>query len=147
MMTEQMKSQEEEMRQNMEELEAAQEHIERDQRDAKAKETLLESTSIVLQTNQDFVIQSFNDFSEHKLHHDAADFQEMSIEFLFVEYSKIETGIEILKTGSTWIDFVYLKTKHNQKIFTKVIASPIKDEYGDVSKYLFILDDISDAKS
>lgn len=147
MMTEQMKSQEEEMRQNMEELEAAQEHIERDQRDAKAKETLLESTSIVLQTNQDFVIQSFNDFSEHKLHYDAADFQEMSIEFLFVEYSKIETGIEILKTGSTWIDFVYLKTKHNQKIFTKVIASPIKDEYGDVSKYLFILDDISDAKS
>ncbi len=146
-MTEQMKSQEEEMRQNMEELEAAQEHIERSQRDAKAKETLLESTNIVLQVNKEFIIQSFNDFSEHKLHYDKADFNEMSIEFLFVDYSKIETGIEILKTGSTWVDFVYLKTKHNQKIFTKVVASPVRGESSDISKYLFIIDDISDAKS
>ncbi len=147
MMTEQMKSQEEEMRQNMEELEAAQESIERSQREAKAKETLLESNSIVLQTGRDFVIQSFNDFSEHKLHFTAAEFEQMSIEFLFLEYAKIETGMEILKAGNTWIDFVYLKNKHNQKIFVKVIASPIRNEMGEMDRYLFIMDDITDAKS
>ncbi len=147
MMTEQMKSQEEEMRQNMEELEAAQESIERSQREAKAKETLLESTSIVLQTGRDFVIQTFNDFSEHKLHFTSSEFEQMSIEFLFLEYSKIETGMEILKAGNTWIDFVYLKNKHNQKIFVKVIASPIRNEMGEMNRYLFIMDDITDAKS
>lgn len=147
MMTEQMKSQEEEMRQNMEELEAAQESIERSQREAKAKETLLESTSIVLQTGRDFVIQTFNDLSEHKLHFTHAEFEQMSIEFLFLDYAKIETGMEILKAGNTWIDFVYLKNKHNQKIFVKIIASPIRNEMGEMDRYLFIMDDITDAKS
>ncbi|NJL13982.1 MAG: GAF domain-containing protein [Microscillaceae bacterium] len=147
LMTEQMKSQEEEMRMNMEALQNAQEHSERSQREAKAKEYLLEATSIVLQTNRQFIIQSFNSLAEEKLRYDALEFEGMAIEFLFQHYEKIEKGMELLKKGGHWQDFLFLKDKHNQRIFVKVSASAIRNDQDEIARYLFILDDITDAKS
>jgi PAS domain-containing protein len=147
MMTEQMKSQEEEMRQNMEELQSTQEHIERSSREYKEKEALFNFAYLMIETDKKFSIKIANEIAESKLKYDSIDFEGMPIDYLFVSYEKVEEAKTKLEKGAKWVGFGYIKNKLNQKLFMRVSASPVRDEYGNVTKFLFVLDDITEAKS
>jgi GAF domain-containing protein len=147
MMTEQMKSQEEEMRQNMEELQVTQEHIEQSQREYKEKEALFNFAYLMVETDKKFSIKLANEIAETKLKYDSIDFEGMPIDYLFVSYEKIEEAKTKLEKGAKWVGFAYIKNKLNNKLFMRISASPVRDEYGTVTKYLFVMDDITEAKS
>jgi hypothetical protein len=147
MITDQMRSQEEEMRQNMEELQATQEFLERSQREAKEKEELLNVTYIMVETDKKFSIKNVNDLTKTRLKFDPLDLQGMAIDYLFLDTEKIEDAKVKLSKGIKWNAFAYLKGKNDLKLFTRVCASAIRDENGNTAKYLFIVDDITDAKN
>ncbi|MCS6821383.1 MAG: GAF domain-containing protein [Microscillaceae bacterium] len=144
LMTEQMKSQEEEMLQNMEELQATQESLERSQREAKEKEYLFNMTNLVIETTKKFRITNVNELTEAKLRYESSDFHNMSIEYIFDSYEKVEEAKSTLARGYKWSDYVFLKGRANHKIFTKASAAAIRNEQGAIVKYLFLFDDISD---
>lgn len=147
LVTEQMKSQEEEMRQNMEELQSTQEHIEVYQREYKEKETLFNFAYIILQTDKRFAIKDANEIAETKLKYEASDLEGMPIDYIFANYDKFEETKNKLEKGNKWVDFLYIKNKQNQKLFVRMSATGIRDEKGQINKYIFIMDDITEAKS
>jgi PAS domain S-box-containing protein len=147
MVTEQMKSQEEEMRQNMEVLESNQKQIEVYQKEYKEKETLFNFAYLMIETDKRFAIKEANEIAETKLKYDSVDLEGMPIDYLFANYDKFEETKAKLEKGNKHVDFIYLKNKQNQKLFVRMSASAIRDEGGQIHKFLFILDDITDAKS
>jgi GAF domain-containing protein len=145
--TDQMKAQEELMRQNMEELQTTQEFLERSQREAKEKEELLNVAYLMIETDKKFSVKTVNDLTKSRLKFDQIDLEGMAIDYLFFAQDKIEDAKAKLSKGLKWNSFAYLKGKNELKIFAKVSASSIRDENGNVNKYLFIIDDITDAKA
>ncbi len=147
MMTEQMKSQEEEMRMNMEELQSTQEHIEQAQLEIRAREQIFSSSNMILETDLQFYIQKANDLASIILKYDPNEFEDMAVEYLFANYDIIELAKDRLKMEDRWSDFVYIKGKNNQRIYTKALAGPIRNDAGEVIKFLFLFDDLSQLKS
>lgn len=147
LMTEQMKSQEEEMRQNMEELQAQQESTAKSQREAQEKEELFNASYLVIETDKKFNVQKVNELTEIKLKYELEEFDGMAIDYLFFSYDKIEEAKTKLEKGNKWNGFAQLKGKNNVKIATKITASAMLDDYGNLNKYLFLIDDITEAKN
>ncbi|TAE10717.1 MAG: HAMP domain-containing protein [Bacteroidetes bacterium] len=145
--TEQMKNQEEEMRQNMETLEASQKQIAIYQQEYKEKETLFNFAYMLIETDKRFAIKEANEIAETKLKYDTVDLEGMPIDYLFANYDKFEETKAKVEKGNKHVDFIYIKNKQNQKLFVRLSASAIRDEAGQVQKFLFIMDDITDAKS
>lgn len=147
LMTEQMKSQEEEMRMNMEELQTTQEHIERTQREMMEKDDLIAVSSLMIETDKKFTIINANELAEIKLKYDTNELEGIFIDYVFDNLDKAENAKSVLLKGNKWNSFADLKNKYNEKLFAKARATSIRDEKGVVQKYLFIFDDITDAKA
>ncbi len=147
LVTEQMRSQEEEMRMNMEMLQSSQDHIAIYQREYKEKETLFNFAYMMLETDKRFAIKEANEMAETKLKYDMADLDGMPIDYIFANYDKFEETKAKIEKGNKWVDFLYIKNKQNQKLFVRLSASAVRDDAGQTVKYLFIMDDITEAKS
>jgi len=145
--TEQMKSQEEEMRQNMEQLQIDKERMDVYQQEYLQKEKLFNFAYLVLETDKRFAIKNANEIAEAKLKYDMADLEGMPIDYIFANYDKFEETKNKIEKGNKHVDFLYIKNKQNQKLFVRLSATTIRDKAGIAQKYLFIMDDITEAKS
>ncbi len=142
-----MKNQEELMQQNMEALESNQKELETYQQEYKQKETLFNFAYMLVETDKRLAIKQANEIAETKLKYDMTDLEGMPIDYLFANYDKFEETKAKIEKGNKHVDFLYMKNKQNQKLFVRLSASPIRDEAGVIQKYLFIMDDITEAKS
>jgi PAS domain S-box-containing protein len=145
MLTEQMKSQEEEMRQNMDTLQATQEDMEKSQMLAKEKEAIFDANTSILYVNKKFAINQVNLKSMAMLGYTESEFQGMSLNKLFALESKFEELKINLERGEYWNSIVTIKNKKNEDILMKVSGGAVgvglnKD------RYIVVLDDINDIK-
>ncbi len=144
--TEQMKSKEEEVKRNMIELQQTKEEIERKQRGQKEREALVNTTTVVIETDRNFNIIFANKLSEAKLKYRLIEFDGMSFEYLFESYPVYDKMKNSLHQSYKWSDFVYLKDKNNKNIKIKLSAASVLNSSGIVEKYIFLLHDINETE-
>ncbi len=144
--TEQMKAQEEETRMSMEALQSTQLYLETSQREAQEKDALLNTAYLIIETDEKFSVKSVNDLATTRLRLDLSELQGLAIDYLFFAQEKIDEGKSHLEKGVRWQSYAYIKGKNDTRFFTRISASAIRDEMGNVRKFLFIIDDITDAK-
>lgn len=143
-MTEQMRAQEEEMRQNMEELQATQEEMQRAQRDAQAREDIFNTTQCILETDSRFNIIYTNSLVQKHLKYSSDDLLGSSLSSIFGEADQYTKARAVTAEGKNWTGMLHLKNKLGEKVLFKASLAPIQDHHRNVTKYLILLDDLSE---
>ncbi len=144
MLTEQMRAQEEEMRQNMEELQATQEEMQRAQRDTEAREHLFNATQLILEFDRNYRITYANQMAATQLRFDSSEMLGKSLETLVDTRGKMDQMKNLLSQGQIWLSLAAIKPKNGKPVTVKASAGALMDHYGQVVKYLMILDNISE---
>ncbi|WP_176955964.1 GAF domain-containing protein [Catalinimonas alkaloidigena] len=143
MLTEQMRAQEEEMRQNMEELQATQEEMQRAQRAAHDKEELINSTSLLLETDTRFRIQLTNGRAKEFLGHATDKVMSFSLHDLMTDGDQLADLKRKLEAGHYWQGVVSLNKSNGKSEEFLVIAGSIHTSEDQGVRYHFIINRIA----
>ncbi len=133
-LTEQLKAQEEEMRQNMEELQATQEEMQRAQREREAKEHIIQSTTMVIELDDNLAISSTNKNVVETLAYDT-DLTGKNIEALLVDPSVLQAMKQALESeNKIWSGLVEFICGNEGIVKTVVSLGKITDILTENSK-------------
>jgi signal transduction histidine kinase len=143
-MTEQMRAQEEEMRQNMEELQATQEEMQRSQRDTQARETVFYSTQCIIETDHKLTISHVSTPLQKRLKYQQEELIGNSLEKVFEINSSFHQLRKSVDQHGSWSGVCNLKGKPGEKILFKITVSGVEDYYHNVTKFLILLNDLSE---
>ncbi len=134
-MTDRMKAQEEEMRQNMEELVATQEEMQRSQRSTEDKEKLFNRALMNFELNQNFQIVHVNENSTRVTGFQASDLENRPFPTLLSEPAAFQRVQDEVSNGQPWSGNLKLITRNGNKLDMPAAAGKVVTENG-TSKYL-----------
>ncbi len=143
-LTEQMRAQEEEMRQNMEELQATQEEMQRTQQDTRVKETIIDSTNMMLELNSKFAVNRVNEMTSRVLGYSGSELRNLAFTSLIASQEKFNEAKAAIESGSTWGGVLQLKPKSGGNITAQVSAGSLHDPFDGSVKYLIFAANISE---
>lgn len=143
-LTEQMRAQEEEMRQNMEELQATQEEMQRTQEDRQAKETIIDSTNMMLELNSKFAISRVNEITSKVLGYSGSELRNLAFTNVIASQEKFKEAKAAIESGNTWSGILQLKPKNGEKVTAQVSAGSLHDPFDGSVKYLIFAANISE---
>ena len=143
-LTEQMRAQEEEMRQNMEELQATQEEMQRGQQDREAKESIINSTSMMFELNSQLKISFVNSNVTQVLGYTESDLKNVAVANIINSQEKLSQAKTAMENGQAWAGILRMKSKNGKEVLAKISAGKLEDPFDDSMKYLFFASDISE---
>ena len=138
-----MRSQEEEMRQNMEELQATQEEMERNQRETQGKENIINNTQMVFTLDSKMNIYSVNDPIFEKLGYAENELLGKSIQGFIASKDAFAAMSKIVEDGRTWTGMMAFNSLSGDNVNTKASAGRITDQATNEHKYLIFASDIA----
>ncbi len=139
----QMQAQEEEMLQNMESLQTAQELMETSQREAKEIQKLLEVSYMIIETDLKFAMIMLNDVLLKNLEFSHGELKGLGIDYLFTDIEKINVAKDTISKGEISKGYGTIKGKGDKKINVNMACAAIRQQNGEISKYLFIFDEMN----
>lgn len=142
-MTEQMRSQEEEMRQNMEELQATQEEMQRAQRDREEKESIVNSTNMLIELDDNYKISGTNDNVRQILKYQDNELVGNYLDVLVSSKENLLNFKNQVVSGKPWSGVLNLLNKRKENVVVKVSAGKIADASNGGMKILIFASDIS----
>jgi len=145
-LTNQMRLQEDALRQNMEQVLFTQNELKNQQIIWESKERLFNATRIVIETNYMFRILEINKLLTEKLGFMRSDILQTPLAMLFLSEEKFNRMKKELEKGSVYSGGFYLFRKDRTKIWLRVDATPIQKPNQETPNYVFYLEDISSMK-
>jgi cell division protein FtsL len=133
-----MRSQEEEMRQNMEELQATQEEMERSQRDREDKEKIINYTNLMLEMDGQFKVTSINNITTERLKYNYSDLSGTGFEGVVESKENLKAMKTALGDGKTWSGVLKVKHKNGDSLNIQVSAGVLHNQGSGDNKYLLI---------
>ncbi|TAE69898.1 MAG: GAF domain-containing protein [Bacteroidetes bacterium] len=138
----QMQAQEEEMLQNMEALQVAKEFMETSQREAQEVNNLLQNSYMIIETDLKFAMITLNELTLKTFDFSNSELKGLGIDYLFIDIEKINNAKDSISKGESWKGSAILKGKGDKKINVNIAAASISQQGGEITKYLFILDEV-----
>jgi GAF domain-containing protein len=144
--TQQMRSKEEEVKAKEREVKQTKEEISKNKRSNRDRDALLNATSLIIETDEQYRISHVNPLTALKLQYEQEELLQLNIETLFESYNTFDKARNSLQNIQKWADFVYLKDKQGQRLRFKASATAVVNEQKQVEKYLFLLHDIGEVE-
>lgn len=139
-LTEQLRSQEEEMRQNVEELQATQEEMRRTQQEVEDKEAIINSLSLIIETDHNFIIQRANQNIDRFLNYHVSEVLGQPFARLFDSQIEFLLMSRTLEAGKHYGKVANLLNVNRESVVMKVSAAAIQAKNIHGLNYLFIID-------
>lgn len=146
LLTEQLRAQEEEMKQNVEELQATQEEMKRTQKEVEDKEEVINALSLIIETDQNFIVQRANHNIDSYLGYHITDvlgqpfakFFESNVEFVLMS--------RFLEGGKQYQKMISLVSQEGKPVVVKVSGAALVSSVTGSLHYLFLIDLINMAE-
>jgi HAMP domain-containing protein/PAS domain-containing protein len=140
LLTEQLRAQEEEMKQNVEELQATQDEMKRTQREVEDKEEVINALSLIVETDQNFIVQRANHNIDNYLGYHITDvlgqpfakFFESNVEFVLMS--------RFLEGGKQYQKMISLMHQEGKPVVVKVSGAALVSSVTGNLHYLFLID-------
>ena len=124
----------------MEELQATQEEMQRANKEREARERIIDSTNMMLETDDEFKIVNINNKVGSLLRYEMNDLNGKTLDQIVESAGDFQTMKNSLQNGETWTGTIRLKGKYKEVIQVKISAGKVAD--GSSSKYLLIATDV-----
>ncbi len=145
-MTQQLRAQEEEMRQNMEELQATQEEMGRVQKELQYRNELIESSFYLLELDYKKNITSINDLAIEALNYSKSTLLERSAYGIFAQEGELQQGFNTMAQGTIWKAETTMLNRTGEEIWVQAIGVALFNNSGTIERYVLVLTDISQLK-
>lgn len=143
---EQMKNQEELLRQNVEALQEAQEEMERNNLLTMERETILQSTHMVFRLSRKFTINEVNELASNLLYYAPEELIGMNIAEIFSKESVFEEMKLTISRNEFWSGITTVKAKGGDEVLVKITAGSLGTGMGNINKYIIFMDNINEIR-
>ncbi len=146
-MTQQLRAQEEEMRQNMEELQATQEEMRRVQKELQYRNELIESSFYLLELDYKKNIININNLAIDVLGYSKSTLLNRSAFGVFAQEGELQQGFNTMAQSTIWKAETTMLNRAGEDIWVQAIGLALFNSSGTIERYILILTDISQLKT